>query len=325
MLRTTVVGNYPKISSDEKALNLRSYLNRYDKKKITEEELDWAYNQTIKRVISEQEEAGVDIITDGHIRWDDLVTPFAKNIDGFEIEGLIRFFDNNVYYRRPIIKSKLTFKDYSTVSEFKFATKHSKNKVKQVIVGPFTFAHLSKDEYYKNIEKLTLDLAEILKKEAEGLQEAGCDFIQIDEPWLCFDPDRLDLVYEGVKIITQDLKSKTALYLYFGSIKRLVPKLFDFPVDVVGVDIISKTENLNLILENSFKKEIALGCLDARNTKLEPEDELLDLFEKVTGKLSSDKIYVNPSCGLEFLPHGNALMKLKRMVEAVKIFNRMGE
>ena len=115
MLKTTVVGNYPKITEDRTSVNLRRARNRFDLKKITKEELEQAYQDTLKRVIREQEEAGVDLITDGQIRWDDLVTPFAKNIQGIEIGGLLRFFDNNVYYRRPIIKSKLSFANFSVM------------------------------------------------------------------------------------------------------------------------------------------------------------------------------------------------------------------
>jgi 5-methyltetrahydropteroyltriglutamate--homocysteine methyltransferase len=322
MLKTTVVGNYPKITEDKSAPNLRSALNRFDRKKISEEELEKTYQETIKRVIREQEEAGVDIITDGQIRWDDLVTPFARNIGGFEIGGLIRFFDNNVYYRRPIVKSKLEFKDYSTVEEFTFLKDNSTKKVKAVLVGPFTFARLSKDEYYKDIDKLTLDLAEILKKEAEKLEEAGAEFIQMDEHWLCFSPDKIDLVDQAIRIVTDGLKAKTFLYVYFGGIKNLIPRLFDFQVDGIGIDVVSKPENLDLILESSFDKELILGCLDARNTKLEQQEELLRLFERLTQRISEDKIYVSPSCGLEFLPHKNALMKLKIMVQAVEEFNR---
>jgi len=321
MLKTTVVGNYPKITEDKSAPNLRSALNKFDQDKISEEELEKAYGQTIRRVMKEQEEAGVDLITDGQIRWDDLVTPFARNIDGLEIGGLIRFFDNNVYYRRPIVKSKLAFKDYSTVEEFKFLKQNSTKKVKAVMVGPFTFAKLSKDEYYNDIDKFTLVLAGILKKEAKKLEEVGAECIQIDEPSLCFSPEKIDLVNRAIKIITNGLKAKAFLYLYFGRIKKLIPKLFDFQVDGIGIDVVSRPENLNSILESSFNKELILGCLDARNTSLEDEEELLKLFERVTQKFSSEKVYISPSCGLEFLPHETALAKLKRMVQAVKKFN----
>jgi 5-methyltetrahydropteroyltriglutamate--homocysteine methyltransferase len=322
MLKTTVVGNYPKITEDKSAPNLRSAKSRFDQGKISEEELEEVYQQTTKRVIKEQEETGVDLVTDGQIRWDDLVTPFARNIDGFVIGGLIRFFDNNVYYRRPIVKSKLAFKDYSTVEEFTYLKQNSTKKVKAVMVGPFTFAKLSKDEYYNKIDELTLDLAFILKKEAKKLEEVGADFIQIDEPSLCFSPEKIELVRQAIKIVTDGLKAKTFLYLYFGGIKNLIPKLFDFQVNGIGIDVISKPENFNLILDSSFNKELILGCVDARNTKLEKEENLLKLFERITQKVSAERLYISPSCGLEFLPHATALVKLKRMVQAVEKFDR---
>ncbi len=325
MLKTTVVGNYPKITADKSAPNLRSALNKFDRNKISEEELERVYQETIQRVIREQEEAGVDLITDGQIRWDDPVTPFARNIDGLEVGGLIRFFDNNVYYRRPVVKSKLAFKDYSTVEEFAFLKRNSTKEVKAVIVGPFTFANLAKDEYYNDIDKLTLDLAEILKKEAKKLEEAGAEFIQIDEPSLCFSPEKIDLANQAIKVITDGLKAKTFLYLYFGGIKNLIPAPFDFPVDGIAIDVVSRPENLDLILEGSFDKELVLGCLDARNTRLEEEEELLKLFQRTTQKISSERIYVSPSCGLEFLPHEAALAKLKRMVQSAKKFNLGGD
>lgn len=321
MIRTTVVGNYPKITEDKSCVDLRQARNKFDQKRITAEELEQAYQETIKRVIREQEDAGIDLITDGQIRWDDLVTPFAKNIQGIEIGGLLRFFDNNVYYRRPIIKSKLSFKDYSVVEEFKFAKANSRKEVKPVIVGAFTFSQLSLDEFYHDEEKLVFDLAEILHKEVGKLEQEGAKIIQIDEPSLCFNPDMLRLAGESLNIITKGITAKIALYLYFGSIKRLIPYLFDLPVDIIGIDVVSKKENLDLLLGCHGVKGIGLGCVDARNTKMETESELCAIFEKVTRKIPSDQIHVNPSCGLEFLPHAEAQKKLKNMVQSVRKFN----
>ena len=320
MLKTTVVGNYPKITEDKSQVNLRRARNRFDQKKISEEELEQAYQQTIKRVIKEQEEAGVDLITDGQIRWDDLVTPFTRNIQGMEVGGLLRFFDNNVYYRRPIIKSKLSFGEYSVVEDLRFAQANSKKEIKAVIPGAFTFAQLSLDQFYHDQEKLVTDIAQILHKEAKKLSQEGAKIIQIDEPSLCFHPEALGLVKESLNIITEGIKAKFALYLYFGSIKKLVPDLFELPVDILGVDVVSRKENLDLLLDYNGKKGIGLGCVDARNTMMEKHSDLIALFEKFTKKFSGDRIFVNPSCGLEFLPHAEAQKKLKNMVEAARKF-----
>ena len=322
MLKTTVVGSYPKITEDKTQVNLRRARNRFDRKKITADELEQAYQATIRRVISEQQEAGVDLITDGQIRWDDLVNPFARSIRGMEIGGLLRFFDNNVYYRRPIVKSKLSFGSHSVVEEFRFARENSDKDLKAVIPGALTFARLSLDEFYHDEEQLVMDLSEILHEEAESLSEEGAEIIQIDEPSLCFHPDKLNLVKESLEVITEGIRAKFALYLYFGSIKKLVPDLFELPVDLIGVDVVSKKENLDLILESGGNKEIGLGCVDARNTMMEKQSDLIALFKKAAKRISADKIWVNPSCGLEFLPHAEAQKKLENMVKAVEKFNK---
>ncbi|HVP35819.1 MAG TPA: hypothetical protein VMT04_02375, partial [Terriglobales bacterium] len=211
MIRTTVVGNYPKISSDKKVPNLRNALNQFDQKKISAEKLEEVYKATISRVIQEQEAAGIDIITDGQIRWDDLVTPFTRNIEGCEIDGLLRFFDNNVYYRKPVIKSWMFFKDYTTLGDYKFAKANTSRKLKVVLPGPLTWAKLSLDEHYKDLKNWMTDFSWILKKEAQKLDEEKVEYVQFDEPSLCKFPENLDLVKECLKIVTSGLKAKTIL------------------------------------------------------------------------------------------------------------------
>lgn len=321
MIRTTVVCNYPKISSDKNVPNLRNSLNQFDQKKISREKLEEVYKATIVRVLKEQEEAGIDIITDGQIRWDDLVTPFAKNIEGCEINGLLRFFDNNVYYRKPVINSRLAFKAYTTLEDYKFARANYTKSLKVVFPGALTWAKLSLDEYYNDLKALVTDFSQILRKEAQRLDQEGIEYIQFDEPSLCNFPQEIDLVRESLRIITSGLKAKSILFLYFGSIRDLTSELLDMPVDIIGIDLVSKPENLDVILKADVKKEVILGCIDARNTKMEDEKEILKLIEKVSKRIPPDKISISPSCGLEFLPHENALKKIKLLSSIAKQFN----
>lgn len=321
MLKTTVVGNYPKISSDRSAPNLRNALNQAESGKITPQQVEEVYQSTIRRVIEEQKRAGVDLITDGQIRWNDIVTPFAKKISGFEINGLLRFFDNNVYYRKPVLKAKPAFNGSAAVEQFRFAQKFAGENLKAVIPGPFTFARMSVDEFFGNEEKFVLTLAELLHQEAVALVEAGATWVQIDEPCLCVEPGKIDLVRRGIEIVTRGLKAKTMLFLYFGSIKPLVPKLFEFPVDAFGVDCVSRPENFSLLLTAPKGKGICCGCLDGRNIKLETDRELFPYFEKLAARTDGGEVFISPSSGLEFLPHADAVQKLERMVTAVRTFN----
>ena len=159
-------------------------------------------------------------------------------------------------------------------------------------------------------------------EEAKELEKAGAKFIQLDEPSLCYNSDKIELAMKAIEKTFENINCKKVLYLYFGNVKSLFPRILSAPVDVIGVDVVSKPENLDVILNNDFKQDLILGALDARNTKIESEEELFGLFDRVTNKIRPEKIYISPSCGLEFLPHEAAVKKLKRMVEAVKNFQR---
>ncbi|MCI0329857.1 MAG: methylcobamide--CoM methyltransferase [candidate division Zixibacteria bacterium] len=320
MIKTTVVGNYPKISSDRSVPNLRNALNNFDQKKISAEELERVYQTTIQRVVREQEEAGVDLPTDGQIRWDDIATFFARNFEGAQINGLIRFFDNNVYYRKPVFTGELKLKAPVSGMEYRTASIHSRRRLKGVVVGPYTLARMSVDEYYRDEERLVMTLASILRQEVLDLQAAGAEYIQIDEPFLTWAPEGLSLANRALTEMLANVRAKKIFCLYFGSIKPLVPHLYDFPVDIFAVDTVSKPENLKLLLETPLNKGVVAGCLDARNIKLEPKSELSFIYEQLASQNRSE-VFVSPSSGLEFLPHSDAVAKLKWMVRTVKEFN----
>src|SRR5687768_12365068 len=99
---STVVGSYPKPPDEGKTFTLRKTLHGLERGDTTPEDLKKAQDDLVTEIIREQEAAGIDIVTDGHARWDDILTPFARHMSGFEIGGLLRWFDNNVYYRRPV-------------------------------------------------------------------------------------------------------------------------------------------------------------------------------------------------------------------------------
>jgi 5-methyltetrahydropteroyltriglutamate--homocysteine methyltransferase len=258
--------------------------------------------------------------TDGQIRWDDIATFFARNFEGANINGLIRFFDNNVYYRKPIFTGELKSKGPISGTEYRTASIHSKRRLKGVVVGPYTLTRMSVDEYYKNEERLVMALASILRQEVLALQEAGAQYIQIDEPYLTWAPEEFSLAKRALVEMLAGIHAKKILCLYFGSIKPLVPALYDLPVDIFAVDTVSKPENLELLLQTPQNKGIVAGCFDARNIKLESKAELLAIYKRLVSQ-NRPELFVSPSCGLEFLPHSDAVAKLKWMVKTVKEFN----
>ena len=172
-MQTTVVGNYPKTGPGTKAPSLRTALSRYQLGRITEEELRRVEDEAVKEVLEEQARAGVDLVTDGHIRWDDPQTRFASKIGGFQIKGLIRYFDTNTYYRQPVAEGRPEWSGPMSVAEYQFASAKSQKPVKAVVIGPYTLAKLSRWPYCSELRDVVLDLAHVLNREARALAESG--------------------------------------------------------------------------------------------------------------------------------------------------------
>ncbi|HZC31090.1 MAG TPA: hypothetical protein VE261_06185, partial [Gaiellaceae bacterium] len=107
-MKTTVIGAFPKISDDAAGQELRRALHRLDRGELGAEALDDVYEAETRRAIGELEAAGVDVINDGQIRWDDLFAVFARAWGGVSRGPLERFYDNNTYFRQPVIEGPIT-------------------------------------------------------------------------------------------------------------------------------------------------------------------------------------------------------------------------
>jgi 5-methyltetrahydropteroyltriglutamate--homocysteine methyltransferase len=317
---TTTVGSYPKVAEGAYSTTLIGAITKWQRKELSDAQLEATYRGITKAVIHEQEQAGLDLLTDGQIRWEDLVTPVAKRLDGFEIEGLARWFDNNTYYRRPILRSKPVRKRPLVVDEYRFAKGCTRRPVKAVLPGPYTFASMSEDRYFKAQRPFVLAMAEILNQEARALAEAGAPLVQFDEPAVGFGKPNMKLAVEALNVATRGLDVETAVYTYFGSLDGALEPLLRAKVDLVGIDVVSDPRALGALKKVKMTRRLGLGCLDARNTKLESVAELHALFDVVRKVVPQDQLYINPNCGLEFLPFEQASEKLKRLVEAVRTY-----
>lgn len=314
---TTVVGNYPKVPSLSGGPNLRTAIGRFDQGRITAEELAKVADEATRDAIGEQVRAGLDLITDGHIRWEDEITYVARGLAGVSLNGLIRFFDTNTYYRQPVIEGAMKWEHSITVKDYKFAVEVSSKPVKVVLPGPLTVAQHAQDTFYKNPTKLAAAAAEALNAEARALQDAGATYIQWNEPSLLRVKDQFSAMQELAKVLTRGITVKTALYTYFGDISGLYPQLFGLPFQVFGLDFVTGESNFSLLKSFPQEKELGFGIVDARNTKLESIEELVGHLDQIRSVVSLDRIHLNPNCGLEFLPRKNAYEKLARMVAAV--------
>jgi 5-methyltetrahydropteroyltriglutamate--homocysteine methyltransferase len=320
-ITTAVIGSYPKPPDEGQPFVVRKTLHALERNETTVEDLTKAQDELVRSIIGEQEAAGIDIVTDGHARWDDLLTPFARHITGFEIGGLLRWFDNNVYYRRPVCVGNLEWGGPSSVAAFRFAQSVAARPVKAVLPGPVSFARLSVDEHYETHEEFVVAIARVLAQEAFELEAAGARYLQIDEPALLDAPEDLVLANKALRLITDELKTEeteVTLATYFGDAKRLGTDIYDLPAEVFGFDLVAGPENRSIIDSLPDGKKVQAGLVDARNTKLEDLDELAHDIGSLAERFGSDRVRVAPSSGLEFLPREKARAKLAHLAKAAR-------
>ena len=118
---TASAGSYPRIGSTVDQQEHRQAYAQLEKCEITKEDFEKIQDEVTREVIAEQTRAGLDVATDGQVRWYDPVSHLARGLEGCEINGLLRFFDTNFYFRQPVIKSRIKRKAPILKSEFEFA------------------------------------------------------------------------------------------------------------------------------------------------------------------------------------------------------------
>jgi 5-methyltetrahydropteroyltriglutamate--homocysteine methyltransferase len=317
-MQTTVAGSYPKIPNRPRPARLRQAIARLDRGEITAEELAQIQDEVTIEVIGEQTEAGLDLIGDGQVRWDDDQTYVARELEGFDIGGLVRYFDTNTYYRQPTVTGPVGWREPVLVRDYEFAAAHSTKPVKAMLTGPYTLAFLSTDSHYGDRRRLVLDLAKALRQEAQALAAAGAPFIQVNEPAIVHNKDDAPLFFEAISGMLDGVDATTALHTWFADAAGILPLLNDLPVDVIGLDFVWGPGNWDALKAGPFSKGLGLGIVDARNTRMETVDEIAEQIRRAGQLVPSERLYVNPSCGLEYLPREVAFEKLKRMVEGAR-------
>ena len=312
-MKTTVIGAYPKISDEHQ--DLRRALHRHDRGELEADGLAAVLDESTRWAIGELDWAGIDVINDGQVRWDDMLAPFARAWNGCDRGPLERFYDNNTYFRQPVITGPITTQGTTLVRDFEFARREARGELKAAVCGPLTFATLAEDSHYRSLEDRTLAVADAIAAEIRGLGKAGATLVDVEEPALVAHPEHFALARAAIERLAA-AGVPLALQTYFFPADPLLDALAAFPVAQIGIDVRSRETH---VLEklNTVRQTVVLGIVDARNTRVETETELVGLIETALKRIPADYLWLAPTTGLEYLPHDVAVQKLKALVGAV--------
>src|SRR5215468_5665854 len=336
LLPTSLVGSYaqPDWLIDRKKLAGRfpPRVRAKELWRVGPEYLEQAQDDASILAIREQEDAGLDIITDGEQRRESYSNRFATALEGVDTDNPGTALDRSGHPNPvPRIVGKIRRKQPVQVRDVQFLRANTGRTIKITVPGPFTMSQQAQNDFYKDDQAMVLDYAAAVNAEIKDLFAAGADIVQIDEPWMQSRPDKARKY--GIKALDcalADVGGTTAVHICFGyaAVVKDKPSGYSFlaefersAVDQVSIEAAQPKLDLS-VLQQLPSKTIILGVIDLSDLTVEAPETVAARIRKALPFAPADRIVVAPDCGLKYLPREVAFGKMRAMVEGAEIVRR---
>ncbi|MBW8905366.1 MAG: 5-methyltetrahydropteroyltriglutamate--homocysteine methyltransferase [Betaproteobacteria bacterium] len=330
---TTLVGSYPQ---PEWLIDRKKLAGRFPPRvratelwRVPEAYLAEAQDDATLLAIRAQEQAGLDIITDGEIRRESYSNRFATALEGIDIDNPGTALDRSGHPNPvPRVVGKIRRKHPVELEDLRFLKRHTGKPTKITVPGPFTMSQQAQNDFYKSEEEAAMDYAVAVNEEIRDLFAAGADVVQVDEPYMQARPDKarqyglkaLNRAFEGIQ-------GTTAVHICFGyaaiihqrpSGYSFLPELAGSPVRQISIE--TAQSNLDTsVLQRLPGKKIMVGCIDLSDMKVETPPQVAERLRRALKYVRPEDVIVAPDCGMKYLPREVAFGKLQAMVEGAKL------
>jgi len=305
-------GGFPRIGDTREQQRLRVAREALDRGDMSEEIFIDVENDMVREALSEQSKAGLDLVSDGHIRWQDPVSHIMEKLEGVRIGGLLRYFDTNTYFRQPQITGEISAKGPLLADEYRFARAISPRPVTATLPGPLTLARLSiPGGPYPNSNDIMKALIPVIAGEVGALAAAGAGNIIIDESFLFREPLALARVEDSLEVLGgRKGSARLWLRLSFGDYAPLYAALQKLPIDGLILDFTYSPRLADALTSSGSDLPIGLGLVDSRNTRMENPLKTARTVEKMLKRVHGGETWLIASNGVDFLPRARAVEKL---------------
>lgn len=292
----------------------------------------------LRVALQEQQQAGVDIVSDGEQTRQHFVTTFIEHLNGVDFENRKTVTIRNRYEASvpsvigPVSRSKPVF-----VEDAKFLRSQTKQPIKWALPGPMTMIDTLYDAHYQSREKLAWEFAKILNQEAKELEAAGVDIIQFDEPaFNVFFDDVNDWGIKCLERAIEGLKCETAVHICYGygikantdwkqtlgnewrQYEEVFPKLQKSNIDIISLECHNSRVPIELLALIRGKK-VMVGAIDVASNEIETPDEVAQTLREALKYVDADKLYPCTNCGMAPLPRNIASAKLSALSKGAEI------
>jgi 5-methyltetrahydropteroyltriglutamate--homocysteine methyltransferase len=350
-----MVGSYPRPQWFRQQLLGRDI--RVAFKEVAHEE---AYHDATHTVIHDQEEAGLDIVTDGQMYFDDYVGVIGSFC--WYMYERIKGFEEAKEEHPSVVGSTIRTKDVELLSDwggvvnsgavargpirladlYKIASRYATKPMKvSVGAGPINLAWHVYFKHYKDARDLSYALAPIFNAEMKELVAAGAKYLQIEDlgAWLpLFTNNNDDYKWIG-DVIAQcvdGVNAKIAWHFCFGNAwgnslnslfptgyETVLPHFFNVPVEQFVLDFANREmAGLDALKSLPKDKEVQVGVLDIRTSLIETPEQVAARIRKVLQIVPPERVYLSTDCGMKPLPRTVAKLKLKALADGAAIVRK---
>jgi len=330
---TTLVGSYPQ---PEWLIDRKKLAGRFPPRvrarelwRIPDAYLAEAQDDATIVAIRAQEDAGLDIVTDGEIRRESYSNRFATALEGIDIDNPGSALDRSGHPNPvPRIVGRIRRKHPVEVDDLKFLKRHTARPVKMTVPGPFTMSQQAQNDFYPSEEAAAMDYAAAVNAEIRDLFAAGADIVQIDEPYMQARPEKArEYGLKALNRALEGIEETTAVHICFGyaAIIHQRPSGYSFLPELAGcscrqVSIETAQSGLDCaVLAKLPGKKIMVGCLDLNDLNVETPQTVVARIKRALPYVAKEDVILAPDCGMKYLPRAVAEGKLRAMVEAARL------
>jgi 5-methyltetrahydropteroyltriglutamate--homocysteine methyltransferase len=328
MLKTTIAGSLPKPAWLAEPRKL------WPAWRPAGEELAQAKRDATLLWLKAQEDAGLDIVTDGEQSRQHFVHGFLEYVDGIDFSRKVKMGIRNNRYDAmvPVVTGPLKLKGRVHQAEARLARAHTNRRLKITLPGPMTIVDTIADEHYGDKVKLAMAFADLLNQEARALEKDGVDVIQFDEP--AFNVYMEDVKRWGIHALhraIQGVKCTTCVHICYGygiqanldwkqtlgtewrQYEEIFPALAKSEIDQVSLECIHSKVPVEL-LKLLKGKDVLVGVIDVASDKVETPAEVAATIAKAAKYVAPRHLYPCTNCGMAPMDRDIALKKLEALV-----------
>jgi 5-methyltetrahydropteroyltriglutamate--homocysteine methyltransferase len=298
------------------------------------------YDEVRAELVDDQLDAGLDRVCEGQARWDDMIAHPLTVHDAVETGGIVRYYDNNNFYRDPRVTGELGFSG-DVADELEAAAEALANgearsdgrsrsggaPLSATLPGPYSLADLATDEYYGDDAGFLTAIADFLAGEVAAFPDHETLFLL--EPSLVTNPPATgeeSTAANAIRTVADATDAEVVVHTYWGALgEKLYAHLVDEAgADAIGLDLVAddRDDTVYNVQEYGATDSVALGLVDGQNTLVEDAEAVAERVEWFEGQVpvqGFETTYLTPNTGLFYLPENKYREKLAALAAGTEV------